>query len=208
MATIRITSTAEPFDTPETARQAVGLISKADAMGLLDDLGIGRLDLASFREVVGRIAEAGIGAEIQAALSTPSGRIGRPEMNALLDRLEIAIEESPSPEHEWPALDDLFGTERLAALLGVSPLSVRRYRSGARSTPDILAARLHFLATLIGDLAGAYNEIGIRRWFERRRTLLDGKAPVDFLQGEWTPEAPGPSRLRELARSLAASPAT
>jgi hypothetical protein len=128
--------------------------------------------------------------------------------DTLLDRLVIAIDESPSPGHEWPALDDLFGTERLAGLLGISPLSVRRYRSSARKTPDLLAVRLHFLATLVGDLAGAYNEIGIRRWFERPRALLDGKTPADFLRGEWDPEARGSLRLRELARSLAASPAT
>jgi len=208
MATIRITSTSEPFNTPEVARHAVGVISKADAMGLLDDLGIKRLDLASFREVVGKIAEAGIGSEIQAALSTPSGRIGPPEMNALLDRLETAIDESPTPEHEWPALDNLFGSERLASLLGVSPLSVRRYRSGVRRTSDLLAARLHFIATLVGDLSGAYNDIGVRRWFERPRSLLDGKTPADFLRGEWVPETAGPLRLRALARSLTASPAT
>jgi hypothetical protein len=208
MSTIRITSTSEPFDTPGLALQAVGIISKADAMGLLGDLEIHRLDLPSFRRVVGKIAEAGIGTEIQAALSTPASRISPPEMGRLLDRLSTVVEESPSPEHEWPALEEIFGADRLASLLSVSPPSVRRYRSGVRTTPDPLAGRLHFLATLVGDLAGAYNEIGIRRWFDRPRALLDGKAPVDFLQGEWDPEAPGPRRVRDLAKSLAASPAT
>jgi hypothetical protein len=115
------------------------------------------------------------------------------------------IEESHSPEHEWLSLKEIFGTNRLAALLAVSPSSVLRYRSGTRTTPDPLASRLHFLATLVGDLSGAYNEIGVRRWFERPRALLDGKAPADFLRGEWDPEAPGPRRLRKLAKSLAAS---
>lgn len=118
------------------------------------------------------------------------------------------IEESPSHEHEWLSLTEIFGTDRLAALLAVSPPSVRRYRSGTRSTPDHLASRLHFLATLVGDLSGAYNEIGVRRWFERPRALLDGKAPADFLRGEWDPETAGPKRLKTLAKSLAASPAT
>lgn len=208
MSAIRITSTSEPFDTPGLARQAAGIISKADAMGLLEDLEIQRLDLPSFRAVVGKIAEAGIGAEIQAALSVPASRIGPPEMGRLLNRLATAIDESPAPQYEWRSLEEIFGTDRLAALLGASPPSVRRYRSGVRSTPDSLAGRLHFLATLVGDLAGAYNEIGIRRWFDRSRSVLDGKAPADFLQGSWDPEAPGQQRLRELARSLAASPAT
>ena len=36
----------------------------------------------------------------------------------------------------------------------------------------MIAGRLHFLATVVGDLAGAYNEIGIRRWFERRGAAI------------------------------------
>lgn len=207
MSTIQITSTAEPFDSPEVARLAVGVISTADAMGLLEDLEIHCLDLPSFREVVGKIASAGIGTEVQAALSSPHG-IGRPEMGRLLDRLALAIEESPSPVHEWGALDHLLGTERLSQLLGISPSSIRRYRAGTRATPDKLAARLHFLATVIGDLAGAYNELGIRRWFERTRTALGGKSPAELMQGDWDPEDPQLQRTRELARSLTASPAT
>jgi hypothetical protein len=208
MSAIRITSASGPFLTPDLVRQAVGIISKADAMGLLSDLKIQRLDLPSFRAVVGKIAEAGIGTEVQAALSAPEGRLSSPELSRLLDRLEIAIEESPSPEHEWRALDKVFSTDRLASLLGTSSPSVRRYCSGARSTPDALAARLHYLATIVGDLAGAYNEIGIRRWFDRQRSQLEGRAPTELLQGDWSPEDPGPLRLRELARSLTASPAT
>jgi hypothetical protein len=208
MSTIQITSTVEPFDSPEMARLAVGVISTADAMGLLDDLEIRRLDLPSFREVVDKIASAGIGMDVQAALSAPASQIGRPEMGRLLDRLAVAIEESPSPDHEWGALEDLFGTDRLGQLLGTSPASVRRYRSKARSTPDRLAARLHFLATLVGDLGGAYNDFGVRRWFERPRTALDGRTPAELMQGEWDPEELALQRARDLARSLTASPAT
>jgi hypothetical protein len=208
MSAIRITSASGPFLTPDLVRQAVGIISKADAMGLLPDLKIQRLDLPSFRAVVGKIADAGIGTEVQAALSAPEGRLSSPELSRLLDRLEIAIEESPSPEHEWPSLEKIFSTDRLASLLGTSSPSVRRYGSGARSTPDALAGRLHFLATIVGDLAGAYNEIGIRRWFDRQRSVLDDKAPADFLVGDWNPEDAGPLRLRALAQSLISSPAT
>lgn len=208
MSTIQITSTAAPFDSPEIARLAVGVISTADAMGLLEDVEIHRLDLPSFREVVDKIASAGIGTEVQAAFSTPPGKIGRSEVGRLLDRLALAIEESPSPANEWRSLETLFGTDRLAGLLEISPASVRRYRAGTRPTPDRLAGRLHFLATLVGDLAGAYNEFGIRRWFERPRTLLGGKSPAELLRGAWEPEGPDPRRLRELAQSLTSSPAT
>jgi hypothetical protein len=79
---------------------------------------------------------------------------------------------------------------------------VTRYAGGDRRTPDAAAARLHAIALIVGDLAGAYNEIGVRRWFERPRTALDGRAPAHFLKGDWQPEEPGPQRVRALARSL------
>ena len=74
--------------------------------------------------------------------------------------------------------------------------------------PYVVAARLHFLAFVVGDLAGAYNEIGVRRWFERRRTRLDGNTPAQALGDEWLPEDDAPCRVRELARAHASPPAT
>lgn len=208
MSGIRIASTEGPFDSQKVARLTVGLIATAEAMGLLDEMVIRRLDMATFRRIVDRIASAGIGTEVQAALSASSDPEGPAQLRELLARLAVAIEESPVPAHEWPSLDALFGTERLAKLLSISPVSVRRYLKGTRPTPDSVAGRLHFLATVVGDLAGAYNDFGIRRWFERKRQLLDGAAPQDLLRGEWDPEGPGAMRVRELARSLGASVAT
>jgi hypothetical protein len=71
-----------------------------------------------------------------------------------------------------------------------------------------VAARLHFLASVVGDLAGAYNDFGIRRWFERPRTALEGRAPAALLSGPWSPDDVEPQRVRELAASLVASPVT
>jgi hypothetical protein len=56
---------------------------------------------------------------------------------------------------------------------------------------------------VVGDLAGTYNEIGIRRWFERKRTLLSGKSPRDVLTRGWRPDGEGPLAVARLARSLA-----
>jgi hypothetical protein len=78
----------------------------------------------------------------------------------------------------------------------------------ARATPDDIAARLHFLALVVGDLAGAYNDIGIRRWFDRPRTTLGGRTPRQLLRGAWNPGDAGPTKIRELARSLVAAAAT
>ena len=83
-----------------------------------------------------------------------------------LQRLNDALDASPVPASEWPGLVNILGIDLLARLVGVSAVSVRRYASGNRPTPDDIAARLHFLALVVGDLAGAYNDIGIRRWFD------------------------------------------
>ena len=89
-----------------------------------------------------------------------------------------ALDQSPAPMAEWPALQEVLGPELLAGLVGVSASSTRRYASGARATPDPIAVRLHFVALVVGDLAGAYNDIGVRRWFQRPRTRLDGNTPA------------------------------
>jgi hypothetical protein len=125
-----------------------------------------------------------------------------------LEHLNLALEESPVPEFEWNRLAEVLGLELLGRLLGISITSVRRYRANARITPDEVAERLHFLSLVIGDLAGAYNEIGIRQWFERKRAQLDGRTPLDFLKGRWKAGQPGPRRIQDLARALVASPAT
>ena len=86
--------------------------------------------------------------------------------------------------------------------------SLKRYQSEERATPDPVAARLHFLALVVGDLAGSYNDVGIRRWFHRKRTLLDGRSPAALLKGEWDPDDDGPARVRQLARDLVSLSAT
>ena len=103
---------------------------------------------------------------------------------------------------------DLFAIDDLARLVRVSPASLRRYASGSRPTPDAVAARLHFLARVVAELKGAYNEVGIRRWFYRKRTALLGKSPGQILTGEWNPESRTARSVLDLARSLTFSPAT
>ena len=118
------------------------------------------------------------------------------------------LEASPVPETEWAALLGILDEDLLGDLVGVSPSSVRRYAAATRKTPDDVAERLHFVALLVGELGGAYNEIGIRRWFARPRSALGGKEPAALFRGAWTPDDEGPRRVRELAASLAGSPAT
>ena len=202
---IQIESSKAPFTFPRVAFQAVTALSRADAMGLLPaNEHIGALDLSSFRKAVRHIHRAGIARNIQLDLANASG----PSLERALEHLNLALEESPVPEFEWNRLGEVLGLELLGRLLGISLSSVRRYRAHARTTPDEIADRLHFLSLVVGDLAGAYNEIGIRQWFERKRAQLDGRTPLDWLKGSWKPAQPGPRRVQDLARALIASPAT
>ncbi len=205
---IRIRAIAEPFESADAdaAREAVEAILLAEAMGLLGDEGIERLDLDALRRVARAASEAGIGTLPTAALA--SRRLSPGDLPALVQTLREALENSPVPVQEWAALVPLFGVEDLARLVNVSPASLRRYASGSRPTPDAVAARLHFLARVVAELKGAYNDVGVRRWFDRKRTALRGRSPAKVLKGEWSPEARGSQEVLDLARSLAFSPAT
>ena len=112
------------------------------------------------------------------------------------------------PEPELAPLMELFPHDELGTLLGASESSLRRYASGSRRLPDDIAARAHYLSIVVGYLRGAYDDIGVRRWFHRRRTLLDGRAPAQLLRGRWTPDSEGARRVLDLARALTASRAT
>ena len=202
---IQIESAKAPFTSPRLAFQAMTALGRADAMGLLPaDEHIQTLDLISFRKAVRHILRAGIARNIQLDLTDASGS----NLERTLEHLNMALEESPVPEFEWNRLAEVLGLELLGRLLGISATSIRRYRANARTTPDEVAERLHFLSLVVGDLAGAYNEIGMRQWFERKRSQLDGRTPLDFLKGRWKPAQPGPRRVQDLARALVASPAT
>jgi hypothetical protein len=199
-------SDRNPLEQPELARKAAVTTVRASAMGLVPrEEAMASQDLASLRRVLARIGEAGIGTAVvkEAAVTYEADRL-----LALLDEVDEALAQSPVPAREWPELERVLDPPLLARLLGISASSLRRYGSGARHTPDDVAARLHFLALVVGDLAGSYNEVGIRRWFERPRSLLGGEPPAKRLEGDWDPDDEGPARVRALAAALLSSPAT
>ncbi len=180
----------------------------ADAMGLIPaNARIEKLDSSTMRQLMHWLSGAGIAkvaaSELERSLEE------KPELlEKIVEQLSDILEASPSSRHEWPRLVAILGVDQLARLLGISPASLRRYLVGRRETPDQVAHRLHFLALLVGDLAGAFNEIGIRSWFHRKLSLLGGVSPSELLKGSWSPDDRGPKRLRELTRSLVAFPAT
>jgi hypothetical protein len=202
---IRITSSRDPFRNPRLAGKAASVLGRAEAMGLLPpEDSIDTLDLPALRKVIKHVHKAGIGKAIQVANVEPAIR----EVEHVLDRLITALEESPAPEYEWRRLADVLGIDLLSRLLGIAAVSIRRYSAGVRVTPDALAGRLHLLSLIVGDLSGAYNDIGVRQWFDRKRTQLGGKTPAELLRGRWEAKDRGPGQVRELARSLTATPAT
>jgi len=204
----QIDSIGTPFNSPKVAVQAITTLGRADAMGLLPrDERMETLDFPTLQIVVRHIHRAGIGRTIHLGLDDNPADRGA-GMEQALRNLNAALEESPSPEFEWTRMLEILGLDLLAELLGASVSSVRRYSAAARTTPDEVAGRLHFLSLMIGDLSGAYNEIGVRQWFHRTRMQLGGRAPSDLLKGRWVPGQEGPSKVRDLARALTASPAT
>jgi hypothetical protein len=124
------------------------------------------------------------------------------DLAGLLPKVLEAIGQSPLPAQEWPALTSLLGEDLLAGLVATSPSSINRYRAGARATPDPIASRLHTVALITADLSGSYNAFGVRRWFTRPRSALDGAAPADLLSGDWEPDTEPVERVRALAAAL------
>ena len=206
MTNLQIRSVSPPFDEPKLASAAIAALSRADAMGLLPRE-ITCLDDSAIEGLEQGLAAAGIGRTLLPHLHSRQ-RADPVPLSALLKRISEALDHSPAPVQEWRTLRDVLGPDLLARLLGISQSSARRYSSGSRGTPDGVAARLHFLAFVVGDLAGAYNDIGVRRWFDRKRRQLDGNTPAQTLGDIWSPDDDGPRRVQELSSALRSSPAT
>lgn len=207
MTRIRIESVESPFDDPSLAPAAALALSRADAMGLLTR-DITRLDAAALGDVMDGMRNAGIG---KAATAHPCrfSDAESEEIAVLLSRINETLWKSPAPAHESKALRKVLGIDLLARLTGMSK-DVARFYPGARRERrgDPVVERLHFLALLVSELAGSCTDAGVRRWFDRPRKALAGETPAQTLGYEWRPDDEGPIRVRELADSLSASPAT
>ncbi len=194
----------------ETLSDLIEIVLRMDSMGLLEQP-VERLDGATVRELR-RIAIASglargslpeLGDDRTLHASDVTERVRR-----VVATLREALDGSPLPVLELPALTEILGPESTAALLGVSHSSLRRYVAGARTPPDDVADRAHVLTGIVSDLRGTYNDVGVRRWFERPRSALGGAAPAAILSGSWTEDSPGVADVRQLARNLTAPIAT
>ena len=199
----RIMSIEDPFRSPGVASLCFRLLSRAQVMGFLpENVSEGtRLD----RQLVGKVGEllasAGVAQEPAALLANAAD--GEERIADALRRTIAAVDASPHPEGEWAPARELLGDELLARLVRVSPSSLRRYAIRARPTPDAVAWRLHAVARILAALVGSYNAYGVRRWFERPRTALDGQAPAELVAEALTEEDAGLAQVLALAESLA-----
>lgn len=206
MAQTQIMSKPDPIATRSIRSLAIEVWRRAEGMGLVE-ANASSLDAADITRLLQRVSDAGIarGPALHFDNVEPPSAA---EAESLLKLVIAALDSSPAPKFEWPAVTRVIDADQLAPLLNVSVSSLKRYAAGERDTPDDVAARLHHVALIVGDLAGAYNEVGVRRWFERKRTALNGRAPAALLTGDWNPDDAPPQKVRELARSLVALGAT
>ena len=61
---------------------------------------------------------------------------------------------------------------------------------------------IHFLYEVVDCLRGSYNDEGIRRWFQRGRSQLEGKSPLEYLGSDWNPDEEEARHVLELAKYL------
>lgn len=199
MVAIRSTSdspTAALLSDPQSGWLAVRIWTRAEAMGLVHDVGLPGPSGAALADALTALQGAGIArSQVHDALN---GR-GGPE---LLSAINAALAASPVPETEWVTMAQVLGDDLLARLVGASATSVGRYRRKERPTPDPVANRLHFLAMVVADLVGSYNARGVRRWFCRPRPQLDGHTPEELLVGRWDTDERDPQRIADLAGAL------
>lgn len=205
MKDIRVESVSAPFADPIPGALAARVIAFAATTGLLENISVRSLDMPTWKKVVAKLRGLGI------AKSNPPAASGRDlrglELSKSIAVIYEAIEASPMPESEWNSMRDLLKDELLERLLDISRQSIQRYAAGARDTPQDVAVRLHAVALIASDLAGSYNEFGIRRWFDRPRAQLGDKSPATILRGNWNPDGELPRKVRGLAAELSGTQA-
>jgi len=172
------------FESAQAVSLALSLVARAQTMGFLPlREGQVELDRRFLEDLAELLCRRGVASRATASLA----RAMQEPLNEveLIDALRAtldAVDASPHPEGEWAPARELLGDELLARLLRVSASSLRRYAAGNRRTPDEVAWRLHLVARLLAALVGSYNDYGMRRWFERRRSALDGATPAELLE--------------------------
>jgi len=209
MTNIHVSSSAQYDKHSALAFRLAHVFGRSAAMGLLSADEVTELDASSVRGLVADLQQHGLAGNAGVNLAPLMQDAPKPwdaQTTQLLERrlddLAQVLEDSPNPDTEWRSMREVFGDDVLASLVEVSPSSLRRYAAAERTTPDEIAAKLHWLAMVVSDLAGGYNALGMRRWFERPRAQLAGKSPRQALGTGWQPHDTAARAVRKLAAAL------
>jgi hypothetical protein len=165
---IQIRTVEEPFDDPSTLRSAMSFLSRAETMGFLGEEDIDRLNVSTVREIIEAMTDAGLGVGPGAVLHLAENEISGADVAEVLAQLDGILESSPTPDTEWPVMENLFGIDTLAELLEVSPVSVRIRRWFGRSRQALDGAAPRELLTAEWDP----DDAGPRRVRALARSLL------------------------------------
>lgn len=214
MVPIRIHPDSAPTANRRLHERLLTLLTRASAMGVLAGATVTQIDAQAVQRVLAALHKQGLIGAAPVALA-PLLKKGPALLDAAtaermadsVEQLVAVLDESPAPASEWAPMRTVFGDDVLGELLGIAPASLRRYAAGERATPQGTAERLHWLAMVVSDLAGSYNDFGMRRWFERPRTQLGGKSPRALLGARWAPDDKAASQVRALAATLSGAPA-
>jgi hypothetical protein len=214
MLKIQIHPDSAPSVNRRLHERLLTLLTRASAMGVLAGATITHIDAQAVQRVLTALHKQGLIGAAPMALA-PLLKKGPAQLDAAtaermadsVEQLVAVLDESPAPASEWSPMRAVFGDEELGELLGIAPASLRRYAAAERATPQATAERLHWLAMVVSDLAGSYNDFGMRRWFERPRTQLGGKSPRALLGARWTPDDKAAQQVRKLAAVLSGAQA-
>jgi hypothetical protein len=214
MVPIRIHPDSAPSANRRLHERLLTLVTRASAMGVLAGATVTQIDAQAVQRVLTALHKQGLIGAAPVALA-PLLKKGpalldaatAERMAASVEQLVAVLDESPAPASEWAPMRAVFGDDVLGDLLGIAPASLRRYAAAERATPQATAERLHWLAMVVSDLAGSYNDFGMRRWFERPRTQLGGKSPRALLGARWMPDDKTALQVRALAATLSGAPA-
>ena len=214
MISIQIHPDSAPTANRRLHERLLTLLTRASAMGVLAGATVTQIDAQAVQRVLTALHKQGLIGAAPVALA-PLLKKGPAQLDAAtaermadsVEQLVAVLDESPAPASEWSPMRAVFGDDVLGDLLGIAPASLRRYAAAERATPQTTAERLHWLAMVVSDLAGSYNDFGMRRWFERPRTQLGGKSPRALLGARWTPDDKAAQQVRKLAATLSGAPA-
>src|SRR6266581_7501784 len=206
MVEVQIESIEAPLlESAQAASLALSLVARAQTMGFLPQReGLVELDREFLEELAELLRRRGVALRATASLAhaMEAEPLNDVEVIDALRATLDAVDASPHPQGEWAPARELLGDELLARLLRISASSLRRYAARDRRTPDEVAWRLHLLARLLAALVGSYNDYGIRRWFERRRSALGGATPAELLEHAEAEDDERLERMLSIAEEL------